>query len=123
MQLSKFQCKTLELRLAQGYNTPRLRFTPCYILSLHKALLLNMLEKSRAMKFHGGKKLRRFAIAIVLLVLLTANVVLAQGQPEIFIPKLRHDFGQVFEMEKYEYVFTVRNKGNADLIIKDVKPG
>jgi len=44
-------------------------------------------------------------------------------KPSIEIPKMKHDFGEVFEREKYEYTFTVRNRGNADLVIEDVKPG
>jgi hypothetical protein len=44
-------------------------------------------------------------------------------KPVIEIPKMKHDFGEVFEREKYEYTFIVRNRGNADLVIEDVKPG
>lgn len=44
-------------------------------------------------------------------------------QPSIFIPKMRHDFGRVFERDKFEYDFIVKNRGNADLVIESVKPG
>ena len=44
-------------------------------------------------------------------------------QPIIEIPKMRHDFGEVYEADKYEYTFVVKNKGKADLVIQDVKPG
>lgn len=44
-------------------------------------------------------------------------------RPIIEIPKMRHDFGDVYEADKFEYTFVVRNKGKADLVIQDVKPG
>jgi len=44
-------------------------------------------------------------------------------QPEIIIPKMRHDFGPVYEQETYEYTFVVQNRGKADLVIESVKPG
>jgi len=44
-------------------------------------------------------------------------------QPNIVIPKMVHDFGKVYEQETYEYLFTVRNRGKADLVIDNVKPG
>jgi hypothetical protein len=44
-------------------------------------------------------------------------------QPKIVIPKMRHDFGKVYERETYEYTFVVRNQGKADLVIDSVKPG
>ena len=44
-------------------------------------------------------------------------------RPVIEIPKMRHDFGDVYEADKFEYTFVVRNKGKADLVIQDVKPG
>ncbi len=43
--------------------------------------------------------------------------------PDIVIPKMKHDFGDVFEREKYEYSFVVRNRGEAELQIENVKPG
>ena len=30
---------------------------------------------------------------------------------------------KLFEQEKYEYSFVVRNRGTAELLIEDVKPG
>jgi len=44
-------------------------------------------------------------------------------KPVIEIPKMTHDFGQLFEQDKYAYSFVVRNRGNADLVINDVRPG
>lgn len=61
-----------------------------------------------------------------MLALIGASVALSQDdgpQPAIMIPKMRQDFGKVFEQEKYEYTFVVRNTGKADLVIEDVKPG
>jgi hypothetical protein len=44
-------------------------------------------------------------------------------QPAIVIPEMRHDMGEVFEMDKYKHVFKVKNNGDAELVIKNVKPG
>ncbi len=44
-------------------------------------------------------------------------------RPIIEIPKMRQDFGEVYERPKFEYTFAVRNRGKADLIISEVKPG
>jgi hypothetical protein len=70
------------------------------------------------------------------LVLAVAGVVIAQEAakpakkaeasgtaPSMELPKMRHDFGEVFERPKFEASFVVRNRGKADLIISDVKPG
>ncbi len=46
----------------------------------------------------------------------------AENKPSVEIPRMRQDFGEVFERAKYEYSFTVRNRGTADLVIEDVKP-
>ncbi len=43
--------------------------------------------------------------------------------PKIFIQKMRHDFGKTYERETFEYTFKVKNKGKADLVINNVKPG
>jgi hypothetical protein len=58
--------------------------------------------------------------------ILMAATVLAQEEelkPEIFVPQIRHDFGKVFEQDKYEHDFIIQNRGKADLIIEKVKPG
>lgn len=44
-------------------------------------------------------------------------------QPKIEIPETRHDFGRVFERKQYIHVFPVFNRGDAELIIKSVRPG
>jgi hypothetical protein len=61
-------------------------------------------------------------VATVLLGSLAAALA-DEPQPEIYIPKMRHDFGDVYEQQTFEYSFVVRNKGKADLIIESVKPG
>jgi hypothetical protein len=66
-----------------------------------------------------------------ILMLVTAAFVMAclsaafadELQPKIVIPKMRHDFGKVYERETFEYTFVVKNHGKADLVIDDVKPG
>ncbi|UCH82956.1 MAG: DUF1573 domain-containing protein [Candidatus Latescibacterota bacterium] len=45
------------------------------------------------------------------------------GQPAIVIEQMRHDMGEIFEQDKYRHVFKVKNDGDADLVIKSVKPG
>jgi hypothetical protein len=45
------------------------------------------------------------------------------ARPILEMPRLTHDFGETFEQKEYAATFVVRNKGNADLIIEEVKPG
>ncbi len=53
-----------------------------------------------------------------------AETTATQGpQPTIVIEEMRHDMGEVFETDKYKHVFKVKNIGDAELIIKNVKPG
>ncbi len=44
-------------------------------------------------------------------------------RPIIESPKVRQDFGEVYERPKFEYSFVVKNRGKADLVISEVKPG
>jgi uncharacterized protein DUF1573 len=44
-------------------------------------------------------------------------------RPTMEVPRLNYDFGETFHLDSYGYAFVVRNRGNADLIIEDVKPG
>lgn len=44
-------------------------------------------------------------------------------RPTMEMERLNYDFGETFHLDQYAYAFIVRNKGNADLIIQDVKPG
>jgi hypothetical protein len=74
---------------------------------------------------------RHYAAAALVLALVLLGTGAAQNgkaeskgpKPSIEIPEMRHDLGKIFEREKYEYTFTVRNRGNGDLVIEEVKPG
>ena len=43
--------------------------------------------------------------------------------PVIEITNTTYDFGEVYKQDKYLHAFTVHNRGNADLVIEEVKPG
>ena len=45
------------------------------------------------------------------------------GRPIMDIPRMTYDFGETFELPEYAFTFIVRNRGDADLIIEEVKPG
>ena len=64
-------------------------------------------------------------LACVAVVLLFAAAVSGQEgpQPLCVIEELRHDMGELFELDKYTHVFKVRNSGDADLQIISVRPG
>lgn len=73
-----------------------------------------------------GPIARRRAVALVATVVLLASLMAAfaqDEQPEMYVPELKHDFGEVFEQEKFEHTFVIENHGKADLIIDNVKPG
>ena len=75
-------------------------------------------------------KMRWFAFA-----LLGALMVPAGGQaqkarpgapgakPVIEVPITAHSFGEVYKEDKFVHAFTVYNRGDADLVIEEVKPG
>ncbi|HEX5131754.1 MAG TPA: DUF1573 domain-containing protein [Candidatus Krumholzibacteria bacterium] len=44
-------------------------------------------------------------------------------QPLAELVETRFDFGEVFEQAHYTHVFAIRNRGKADLVVEDVKPG
>lgn len=44
-------------------------------------------------------------------------------KPAIEITNTTYDFGKIYKQDKYTHAFTVRNVGNADLVIEEVKPG
>lgn len=46
-----------------------------------------------------------------------------EAKPELFMPEMRKNFGTVFEADTYDHAFVVGNRGKADLVIEDVKPG
>lgn len=45
------------------------------------------------------------------------------GGPALVIPSARHDAGQVWQGETVSHTFAVRNEGEAELRILQVKPG
>jgi hypothetical protein len=45
------------------------------------------------------------------------------GVPKLVIDSETHDFGQVKSGTPLSYSFKIKNKGNADLLIKSVSPG
>ena len=47
----------------------------------------------------------------------------AKGQPRIAIDSLDYDAGEVWEGDEIVHTFSVRNEGDAELIIENVKPG
>ncbi len=68
--------------------------------------------------------MKRIVPVLALVAMVVVSIAYAgDPAPEIVIPKLRHDFGKVFEREAYAHDFVVRNRGNADLLIDNVKPG
>ncbi len=68
--------------------------------------------------------MKRILSGVVLIAFLAAGLAAADDPvPNIVIPKLKHDFGEVFERDRYEYSFVVRNTGTADLQIESVRPG
>jgi len=44
-------------------------------------------------------------------------------RPIIQLPSMAFNFGEIYHQESYVHAFTVKNTGNADLTIEDVKPG
>jgi hypothetical protein len=62
-------------------------------------------------------------IGAVLLVSIAAAFAQEPLQPKIYIQKMRHDFGKTYEQETFEHTFIVKNRGQADLVIDNVKPG
>lgn len=66
------------------------------------------------------------AAVLLVLVLVLAGAGGAQDNgpsPIAEFSETTFDFGEVFEQAEYAHVFVVRNKGKADLLIEDVKPG
>ncbi len=62
-------------------------------------------------------------LAIMTVLAVSTGVASAADEPKLHIKEMRHDFGDVFQQEKYEATFTIENTGAADLLISDVKPG
>jgi hypothetical protein len=74
------------------------------------------------METNARRGVTTFIVAVVLIGAVTAAFA-EDPQPEIFIPVMKYDFGDMFEQESYEHTFVLENKGKADLVIEHVKPG
>ena len=69
---------------------------------------------------------KKIVSLVVMFTFILATMVVAQNdepQPTIVINGANHKMGEVFESKAYIHVFKVRNTGNADLVIENVKPG
>jgi len=44
-------------------------------------------------------------------------------QPRLVFPEIKHDFGSVMEGVEIKYDFIIENKGDAPLVIHNVRPG
>lgn len=44
-------------------------------------------------------------------------------RPVIEFPAMSFNFGDIYHQDSYVHEFTVKNKGTADLLIEEVKPG
>jgi hypothetical protein len=44
-------------------------------------------------------------------------------RPVIEFPAMSYNFGDIYHQDSYVHSFTVKNKGTADLMIEEVKPG
>jgi hypothetical protein len=71
---------------------------------------------------------RRIVAVLMVATLVLAGVGYAQKsangpQPLAELVEQSFDFGDVFEQEQYTHVFLIRNRGKAELVIEDVKPG
>jgi len=57
---------------------------------------------------------------VILSIFLLSTLAFAEETPRISFTKDTHDFGRVIQGKTVEYIFTLENKGQADLIIKEV---
>jgi hypothetical protein len=82
------------------------------------------IKKSFGLNFANFKNnlftMNKLILLIGLLFVFTANQ--AQQGPEITFEKETHDFGQIKEGAQPTYEFKFTNKGDAPLVLTDVKP-
>lgn len=72
----------------------------------------------------GVKVMRRFSLLVFFLLLAVAISYSESGKPKMVIDELVFDAGVVIRTgPPIEHVFRVKNTGNADLNILEVKPG
>jgi hypothetical protein len=82
---------------------------------------------------HGAMKMRLLSLLLAGVLLIPAgawsqggknkSVATGSTKPVIEVLVTSHDFGEVYKQDTFRHAFAVRNKGNADLVIEDVKPG
>jgi hypothetical protein len=51
------------------------------------------------------------------------SVASGASKPAIQVLVTSHDFGEVYKQDTFRHAFTVKNTGNGDLVIEEVKPG
>jgi hypothetical protein len=69
---------------------------------------------------------RTLKVAVIGVLLATAMPLAASAQvanPKIVIEEPRYDLGEIYEQDVYKHKFEVKNAGDAELVIKRVKPG
>jgi hypothetical protein len=86
----------------------------------------------------GKKEFRpmkmRWLLCVLVLALMAPMAVLGQKdavkapapsgpQPVIEITDMAFSFGDLYHQDKFVHAFTVKNRGKADLVIAEVKPG
>ena len=71
--------------------------------------------------------MRTSFLSVLLITILLASMATAgdetTNQPVLFMETLVNDLGDIFEQKTYKFIFEVMNKGKADLLIENVKPG
>jgi hypothetical protein len=69
----------------------------------------------------------RVTVIILLFIMLLASLAAASdetaNQPVLYMDRLVSDLGEIFEQPNYIFTFKVENRGKADLLIENVKPG
>lgn len=64
-----------------------------------------------------------FLIFGMMVMLHGTEEVSAQSKPKIVVDSAFHDYGEVMRGTTVSHAFVIKNQGNADLIIRDAKPG
>ena len=71
--------------------------------------------------------MRASFLSVLLITILLVSMATAgdetTNQPVLFMETLVNDLGNIFEQKTYKFTFKVMNKGKADLLIENVKPG
>ncbi len=62
-------------------------------------------------------------VLLVGLVVVSGSWAQEENHPVIVIEEPRHDLGEQYEQKVFRHVFKVKNTGQTDLHIKQVKPG